>query len=323
MRINELSQIKGTILLEGETGVGKSYWAKKIHALSELAQKSFIEVNLATLSEELIESELFGHVKGAFSGAIQERQGYFEKVNGGILFLDEIGELSLSAQKKLLAILENKTFTRIGSCIQQKFSGRIIAATNLNLEEQVKKGLFRADLFFRLRVFSFHLAPLRETSEKIIPMGEAFFYSFAARPLCISEEVENFLKHYAWPGNIRELKNLMEYLASLTTGLVKISDLPTWVRKNFSSDPSPEKICPETYGDNYKNSLEAFEKSYLEYYLKHFSGKINFTARQLGMNKVTLIAKVKKYGINTELIKLQTQLASYKDNEVLGYTRTA
>lgn len=299
MQEKKLFAVSAPILLCGETGTGKSRLAKLIHEESPWAHKKFLTVHLSSLSESLLESELFGHVRGSFTGALADKKGYCETVEDGTLFLDEIGELSLEAQKKLLYLLEEKRFAPLGSCQSKVFRGRIIAATNKDLRLLVSQGKFREDLFFRLRVFTHTLSPLREEKALILKLAEKFLREFSksqGKTLSLNEKSSDSLLSYSWPGNIRELKNAMEYASYSIGPEISLSDLPSWLIE--ASQSEREVISSEQYPLDYHAALESFEKSYFHYVAHHFQGKINHTARELNMSKSTLISKFRKYGVN-------------------------
>ncbi|MBF0361034.1 MAG: sigma-54-dependent Fis family transcriptional regulator [Oligoflexia bacterium] len=327
--IEDLFRVEGTILLLGETGSGKSYWARKIHENSKFKSKKFMNLNLATLSDELIVSELFGHVRGAFTGAHSFKRGLVEAVGEGTLFLDEVGELSLAAQKRLLMLLDEGVYSPVGSEEIKHFKGRMIAATNKNLKQMVERAEFREDLFYRLNVFSFFIRPIRENKHLLEEIINFYFNKYKKKfkgedglSLSIESECYETLLNYCWPGNIREIKNLMEYLTSLSRGdLIVKSDLPSYITEDktigigeqcskiSSSSHSSSSSCEssadskEEYPMEYCQALEKFERSYFSYVLDKFDGRINYTAEKIKISKVTLISKAKKYGINTMLLR--------------------
>jgi len=294
------------LLLIGETGVGKSRLAKWIHERSERRNFPFIHVNLGAINENLFESELFGHIKGSFTGAINNKLGFCQVTGQGTLFLDEIGELDIVQQKKLLTLLEEKIFYPVGCNEKRSFKGRIIAATNKNLAEQVQKGLFRADLYYRLRGIDYELSPLRNRKDK----ERLIYLEFENSKLRIDkpnmvllEGVVEELLAYNWPGNYRELKQTMDYLCIVADNHVHISNLPKWMKIS-------EKMGENS--DNYYKALEYFEKQFLEKKLTKFKGKINLTSEKINLSKATLISKVRKYDINAKLIK-KAALTAYEE----------
>lgn len=287
------------VLISGETGCGKSYYAKQIYIQSTIGKEQFVTVHLAALSESLIESELFGHEKGSFTGATQTKVGYFEKCGDGTLFLDEIGELSLEAQKKLLYLLEERRYSPVGSTQEKIFRGRIIAATNCNLPELVHQGKFRQDLYYRLLLAQFEIRPLRDRREDFHHLLEEINHSLAekykVKKMALGCGFSQWGMSYSWPGNIREMKNLLEYFYLRGEEVAELSKLPRWIAKQDKEKGS----CSL----DYTQGLEKFEDTFFRQALEHFNGKINETARQIGISKSTLIAKVRKYGINTWDIK--------------------
>jgi transcriptional regulator with PAS, ATPase and Fis domain len=293
------AELDKNILLLGETGTGKSTLAKRIHQESTRHEELFHKVNLATLSDNLLESELFGHKKGSFTGAYKDKIGHCQAVANGTLFLDEIGELSANGQKKLLSLLEEGTFTPVGSTDVIKFRGRVIAATNKDLEMEVSKGNFREDLYFRLLTFSHKLKPIRENKMKIdeILSLKKFEYKSNGKEKKLTPDLKFFLKSYSWPGNIRQLISCLDYLYLMSGDeTIGKEHLPQWVCINDLVE-APVAL--------YKNALESFEKQYLTAMLEKNDGKVNQTSRNIQISKSTLIAKIRKYGINTTFIKYQ------------------
>lgn len=292
-------KIKGTILLTGETGTGKSFLAKQIHQRIK-PQMPFVEVNLATLHETLLESELFGYEKGAFTGAQVTKLGFLDKVRGGILFLDEVAELSLPLQKKLLGLLEEKIYYAVGSTVQKRFHGQIIVATNQNLEELVRQKQFREDLYFRLKVFTHELPPLR-IKKNFSPLCDDFLKNIFQKNIQIDDEVWNLFKAYSWPGNVREFKHTLEYSLTFCDNTLKTEHLPSWIKE--------KRIAKDRFDlpDNYYQALAEFERQYFYEKLEVSEGKINQTARLCGLSKVTLLTKLKKYGISWLVVKAKIQ----------------
>ena len=329
MEVENLYKIDGTILLLGETGTGKSHLAKKIHERSLRKDWPFKVVNLAVSHETLLESELFGHVRGAFTGAIKDKQGALEVVGRGTLFLDEVGELGLGGQKKLLAILEERTFTPVGSMQEKKFQGRIIAATNKNLRKLVKEGYFREDLFYRLQVFVHSIAPLREDAQRLEAILGQYFEDFKAKlnktGLKMGVECRNFLLKHCWPGNIRELKNCLEFMVTVADGKeLGCHLLPPWLPpagdgagvapvRERGPDEGVPIIRVENLPKDYGQALEIFEKNFYTHNLNKFQGRITFTSKVMGISKSTLIAKAKKYGINTMLLRAKIPAGEIKN----------
>jgi DNA-binding NtrC family response regulator len=302
--LQKLINLPAPLLITGETGTGKSFLAKKIFNSSRIHKDKFITAHLASLKEDLLESELFGYKKGAFTGATDAKNGYLRDVGSGTLFLDEIGELSLDAQKKLLYLLEEKKFTPIGSTQSQDFCGRIIMATNRDLKSLVRQGLFREDLYYRVAVFKLNLPSLRENqeilSDSIIDLLSKLKTVYQRPHLYLSEEARAYLLANPWKGNFRELKNTLEYAVFMSEERqIRTSDFP---QNTPTLDPGPknqEKGFIESFPCDFNQSLEIFEKMYLEAILVKNGGRVNDTARRLGMSKTTLIQKAKKHRINT------------------------
>lgn len=292
VQIETLAKIKTCLLLSGPTGSGKSTFAEKIHLQSERKNKKFVRINMASLSSSLIESELFGHEKGAFTGAVFERKSPLETIAGGTLFLDEISELDLSGQKKLLDLIELKTFKRVGGNKEHKFEGTIILATNKCLKTEVTNKNFREDLYYRIRVFEKALSPLRSDPHLLLRILEQT--SRQSRLKTYSEEALRYLLAYNWPGNYRELVNSIEYILTVSNqSVLSVDDLPPWI-KEFGQ---------ESVKDNYKNALDKFEKRLITDKLKLNLGKINETAKVLEISKTTLIQKIRKYQIEVNCLK--------------------
>lgn len=294
----KLPKIEDTILLTGETGVGKTSLAKWIHKSSSKANYQFIQLNVASLSEELFESELFGHKKGSFTGANGDKIGFCEKVGRGVLFLDEIGELSLKLQKKLLTLVDEKIYYPVGSTEKKIFRGQIIFATHRNLNEMVMKGSFREDLYFRICTFSYNIKPLRDEKKiKEIVYSTIKDEQFKQNKFVeLTRGVKNFFENYHFPGNYRELNQIVKYLIFSAEREALTSDLPLWITSQNIEKPS---------SDDYYDALEIFEKRFLVDKLKKYQGMINKTASKINISKVTLISKIKKYDINVIKLKME------------------
>ncbi len=271
-----------TVLIQGQTGTGKEIVAKALHTLSPRADKPFVAVNCAAIPRELIESELFGHEKGAFTGAISTRQGKFQIAHSGTIFLDEIGDMSLETQAKVLRTLEEKEFQRIGGTKSFKTDVRVIAATNKNLAREVEKGNFREDLFYRLNVVSLDLPALRDRKKDIIPLAE----HFAGEGVKISPQAKKLLMLYEWPGNVRELKNCVERAVVMGDGkAIQAEDLPHNIRTGGKVVPMPLE------------SLEQLEEDHIIRVLRHSGWNKSDAARILGITRQTLDNKIEKYKI--------------------------
>ncbi len=292
-----IADSNASVLITGETGTGKELIARSVHFSGSRHNQPFVAVNCAALPDTLLESELFGHEKGAFTGADRQRKGRFETAEGGTLFIDEVGEIPLSLQVKLLRVLQEKTFERIGSNIPIQANTRIVAATNRDLEAMIREGTFRQDLFYRLNVVSIRIPPLRDRREDIPPLVEGFVRRFASennkRIAGISREAMDTLMKYSYPGNVRELENIIQQSVVLTRGeTIMQSDLP--VRLN----ESPKGSKPVMSGDEtFPEKVEAFEKSLILDALSK-SGQVQTRAAELlGISERHLRYKLKKYGM--------------------------
>ena len=330
-KIAKVAPTKAWVLVTGENGTGKELVAREIHALSNLNHKPLVEVNCAAIPEELIESELFGHVKGAFTGATQDRKGKFEIANEGTLFLDEIGDMSLKTQAKVLRILQEQRFERVGGSNPIQVDVRVIAATNKNLEEEIQKGTFREDLYYRLNVISFHVPALRERVEDLKILSDHFLKRIARitrqKPKTLSPNVMEVLGRYTWPGNIRELKNLIERLVILSSDLeIGLDSMPEKMLRSIeaggTTKPEPDSedndIGDEdvagfkdsgpnvplgdgfwnAFGDSLKEAKFQFEKRFIERKLFENDGNISRTAQVIGVERSNLHRKIKTYGID-------------------------
>lgn len=309
LHYKKLINIASPILISGETGTGKSKMARKLFDLSCIHKEKFLTLHLASLKEDLFESELFGHKKGSFTGAVDNKPGYLFETGRGTLFLDEIGELSLESQKKLLYLLEEKKFTPVGSTAALNFEGRIIMATNRNLQNMVREGKFREDLFFRLSIFQLELAPISKDKEKlhrdINRLFEQFRQQYHKHQLKMSPALQHELQTNEWKGNYRELKNCLEYMVALSeSSVLELCSLPIWFKSRESPGPSTNFISH--FPMDFNLASEKFETLFLNEMLTKNKGRVNETARLLGMSKTTLIAKARKYGINTLMIRAES-----------------
>jgi len=303
--ITKVSRSDSTVLILGESGTGKELVAKTIHGSSRRADKPFIAVNCGAIPTELLESELFGHEKGAFTGAVALRIGRFELADSGTIFLDEIGEMPPILQVKLLRVLQEKAFERIGGTKTVRTDVRIIAATNKNLEDAVKDGTFREDLFYRLNVIPIDIPPLRERPEDIPLLSDFFLRRQASRferePLKLSPEVQEVFASYAWPGNVRELENTLERLMVLSDNdTVTPYDLPekiTGKRLPVIPDAADPDSNPFVEGIDLNAALEEYERRLIQHALKLFNGVKSQSAKYLNINRTTLIEKMKRLGL--------------------------
>ena len=299
--IYKVAPATASILIEGESGTGKDLVAKSIHYNSPRHDHPFIAVNCTALAESLLESELFGHEKGAFTGAVTRKKGRFELAEGGTLFLDEIGELSPSLQVKLLRVLQDKVFERVGGLRQVTVNFRLITATNKRLREEVQKGRFREDLYYRLNVVYIKLPPLRQRTEDLRLLVDHFIGKYAAErrmgvPVkSIEREVEQIFYQYDWPGNVRELENTIERAMVLCPDdTIRVSDLPRYFRNNLMGEPQLENIPADA---KLFQTLADIEKKMLLRALENCNNVQSEAAQLLGIGRSGFNKKLKKYGI--------------------------
>lgn len=296
--LDRLATSDVSVLLTGESGTGKELLAQRVHDKSVRARQPFVALNCAAIPQGLIESELFGHLKGSFTGALKDRKGKFEQADGGTLFLDEVGELPLDQQPKLLRALQLGEIEPVGGQTRS-VDVRVVAATNLNLEEEILKGTFREDLYYRLAVIPLQVPSLRQRPEDI-PLLSAHFLRMAAtgRQLCLRNNVADALQQYSWPGNVRELQNLMQRLAILCVDdVVELSDLPANIRQDSTVAATAESspfVLPAT-----GYSLEELEKSAILQALEHSGGNQTKAAELLHIPRHVLLYRLEKYDLKT------------------------
>jgi DNA-binding NtrC family response regulator len=297
------------VLLSGPTGSGKTLAARVIHEHSARAAAPFVVLHCGSLPEQLLESELFGHEKGAFTGAVADRAGHIERAQGGTLFLDEIGDISPVVQAKLLRVVEERAFTRIGGRQDIRVDLRLITATNKDLREEVRAGRFREDLFYRLHVLEIAMPPLRERRQDI-PMLAENFLSSAGRPLALADGTRELLLRHEWPGNLRELRNALEYASAVCTGPVILPHhLPRELQDAVRTAPASDaRLAAELQNwiegklaetSDYDALHDALEALLLKDLLARFQGKPTILARELNMNRVTLRKKLTAAGIRS------------------------
>ncbi|HTD21718.1 MAG TPA: sigma-54 dependent transcriptional regulator [Terriglobales bacterium] len=296
-QIGLMAPTNGRVLIYGESGTGKELVALAIHAQSQRKDAMFVEVNCAAIPEDLIESELFGHRKGSFAGALEDKQGKFHKADGGTLFLDEVGDMSLKTQAKVLRTLDEQRFTRVGEDDAITVDARVIAATNKNLEEEISRGNFREDLFYRLNVIPFYVPPLRERQEDIPLLARHFLREISAtysrRSKDITDDAVEALMRYSWPGNVRELRNVIERMIIMNPTAVKIDrkHLPPLVYR----DGRPKSAAKEF--SSLHQARAAYERDYILKKLDENHGNISRTAEVLGLERSHLYRKMKALGI--------------------------
>jgi len=301
--IEKIADTDSTVLITGESGTGKELVAKTIHYNSSRSRRPFVPLNCAAIPKDILESELFGHEKGAFTGAINTRLGRFELANNGTLFLDEIGELDPSLQVKLLRVLQEKEFERVGGVKTIKVDARILTATNKDLEKAVKEGQFREDLYYRLNVIPLHLPPLRKMKDDVPLLIEHFLSEISKRkkkePPRLNKETMNCLVNHRWPGNVREVENLIERLIVLKEGdEVTPDDLPERLReKRHAPDISMKSQRLSSEGVNLNVMIDEIENNMIVQALEISKGVKSKAANLLGLNRTTLIEKMKKKAI--------------------------
>ena len=295
-----MAPTNGRVLIYGESGTGKELVAHAIHALSQRAREPLVEVNCAAIPEELIESELFGHRKGSFTGAVEDKTGKFQKADGGTLFLDEVGDMSLKTQSKVLRALEEQRFQPLGSPDTVTVDVRVIAATNKELEEEIARGNFREDLFYRLNVIPAHLPPLRDRREDIGLLSEHFLRELVAtygrKPKHLAADALAALEGYSWPGNVRELKNLIERVVIMNTQeRIERRHLPPLL---FRQTRSADGRAPRTSEfSTLQEARAAYERGFILKKLKENQGNMSRTAEALGLERSHLYRKMKALGI--------------------------
>jgi DNA-binding NtrC family response regulator len=295
--VKRVARTNSTVLLTGESGTGKELIASTIHQLSSRSSRPYLPVDCSSLVESLMETELFGHVKGAFSGATGTRDGRFQMADKGTLFLDEISNLSLSVQAKLLRVIQEHEVPRVGSSVPEKVDVRLITATNKDLRSMVDKTEFREDLFYRISVVPIHIKPLREHKSDILPIAEYYLDFFSkkhsGKRFYLSEDAKKSIVSYSWPGNIRELKNTVERLCVLCNNEeISLSDILYYGQKTEPKTPVFDSVTG-------RMTLVEVEKEHIEKALDHFNYQISKTACFLGIDRKTLRLKIRTYGIKT------------------------
>ncbi len=297
-QIEKVAKTNAWVMILGENGTGKELVAKAIHQLSSRREKPFVDINCAAIPDDLLESELFGYEKGAFTGAVNRKPGKLEIANGGTLFLDEVADMSLSSQAKLLRVLEEQEFSRLGSNQKIKVDLRVISATNKDIEKEIEEGRFRQDLYFRLAVVQIYVPPLRERGKDIILLAEHFLEKSCLENKInkpeLTEEVKEYLLKYSWPGNIRELKNLMERLCIFAqNNKITAGDLPPYILKNKSVKTGfLGEIKP------LKQVKEEAEKEMIKLALEKYNNNIKEAAKALEVDMSSLYRKIKQYNLD-------------------------
>ncbi len=298
--VSKVAMTDSTVLVTGESGTGKELVARAIHFNSKRADKMFVTVNCGAIPEELLESELFGHVRGAFTNAVANREGRFSLAHEGTIFLDEIGDMSATLQVKLLRVLQDRTFELVGSSKTRTVDVRVIAATNQNLEDAIADRRFREDLYYRLNVIPIVVPPLRERRDDI-PLLTQHFLNIANegrgdQRIEFSDEVIERLTGFEWPGNVRELENLVERLVTLSTShRVVATDLPSTLQESSPSLPAAPQIPPQ--GLSFRDVVDQFESDLILQALEITHGNKNRAAQLIQMNRTTMLEKMKKKGV--------------------------
>jgi two-component system, NtrC family, response regulator PilR len=298
MLIRKVAGTDATVLISGESGTGKELVARQIHTLSGRSEGPFIALNCGAIPAELLESELFGHERGAFTGAIGARHGMFQVARGGTIFLDEVAEMSPPLQVKLLRVLQEREFRPVGADRTIKCDVRVIAASNKELFDEVSKGRFREDLFYRLQVIPIRLPPLRDRRSDVPLLIEHFLEKMNARrpqgPVRLSEAAQVQLWEYDWPGNVRELENVVEQLVILADGdTVEVDNLPSSVRRFVAGKRNPTPTLTDSEFD-FNSAVEAFESQLIQEALQRSGGNKQAAARLLGLKRTTLVAKLRR-----------------------------
>jgi len=296
-QIQTAAPTNGWVLVSGENGTGKELVARQIHCQSKRASGPFVEVNCAAIPEELIESELFGHEKGAFTGALAQKRGKFELAHGGTLFLDEIADMSLMTQAKVLRILQEQSFVRVGGIKTLEVDVRVVAATNKDLAEEIEKGNFREDLYYRLNVLPFRVPPLRERVEDIATLARTFVENFCAesgsKPKKIAPAAMKLLQAHTWPGNVRELRNLMERLVIMCPDVtIGAASIPDTLRASLEKEVAGTNTLDE--------ARRSFEREFLLSRLAEYGWNISRTAEAIGIARESLSRKIKAHQLEAE-----------------------
>jgi DNA-binding NtrC family response regulator len=306
--IEQVAPARTTVLVTGESGTGKELVARAIHNQSSRADKAFVTVNSANLPTELLESELFGHVRGAFTGAVAAKKGYFEVADGGSIFLDEIGTISMETQAKLLRVIQERDFTPLGETTRRQVDVRIIAATNVDLKQAVVEGAFREDLYYRLNVISINLPPLRDRREDILPLAQHFIRKYSTEngkhiSDQLSPEVLSLMEGYRWPGNVRELENVMEraVIISRTDSIVREALREEITNPEIAaSQASGQSIATQidlSNGISFYDEVNRFQIELIRRALEITGGHQSRAAKLLGLNTTTLNSKIRYYNI--------------------------
>ncbi|MCP4657560.1 MAG: AAA domain-containing protein, partial [bacterium] len=303
--IERVAPTTAPVLITGETGTGKELAARRIHCLSGVAAGPFVTMNCAAIPESLVESELFGYRRGAFTGAERDRRGKFQEADGGTLLLDEIGDMPPAVQAKLLRVLQDGVVEPLGGG-GVAVTVRVLAATHRDLRAMVAAETFREDLLFRLRVIEIEMPPLRERGEDVVLLARLFLDELSARPLRLTPEAEHALRAYRWPGNVRELRNAVERAMIFSRGgIVQLDDLPSEVAAVAESEPDGEEsLIAWKPGEDFRTAkervIERFERAIISAALRDESGNISGAAKALGLHRQNLQQKLRQLGIDAQ-----------------------
>ncbi|MCY4489219.1 MAG: sigma 54-interacting transcriptional regulator [Deltaproteobacteria bacterium] len=296
-----------TVLITGESGTGKELVARTIHDRSRRASQPFVAVNCGAIPEDLLENELFGHVRGAFTGAQQTRSGRFMSAKEGTIFLDEIGEITPRLQTKLLRVLQEREFNPLGSDVATRTDARFVAATNRDLREAIPAGLFREDLYYRLAILSLELPPLRARRDDIPPLIQHFLKRYGGNPpRTIEDAAMTRLRAYDWPGNVREMENLIERLITLTDHIeIRAEDLPElsgYLKPPGEGAPLPEFVLPSD-GIDIDQCIHRFQREMMVQALERANGNKTAAAILLGLNRTTFIERMRRHGLGSLILR--------------------
>lgn len=298
--LDKIKASESTVLIQGENGTGKELIAKAIHYNSPRKEQAFVPINCAAFNDNLLESELFGHVKGSFTGAVKDRKGYFEIADGGTLFMDEIGDISQAMQVKLLRVLQDGSYTPVGGTETRKSHVRIVAATNRDLKSMVEEGTFRQDLYFRLHVIGIHVPPLRDRKEDLLVLAEHFLAKSSKEknlePRILAKRAIEKMYDYGWPGNIRELENEMERVTVLSGTELRIT--PEMLSPRIRDAADKPKVQGSRLSGRLKDALEELERDMIREGLRRTGWNKSKLAKELGISRAGLIMKVEKYGLD-------------------------
>jgi two-component system response regulator AtoC len=303
--ISRVAFSSATVLITGESGTGKELVARAIHFTGNRKDEKFVAINCATLSENLLESELFGHVKGAFTGAIKDKKGLFEEADGGTLFMDEIGDIPKSVQAKILRVLQEGEFISLGDTVTKKVDVRIVAATNQDLLQRVQEKEFREDLYYRLNVINIRMPPLRERKEDIPLLVKHFIEKYNKKENKqingISPEVETEFYHYHWPGNVRELENVIERAITLTNeDVISINVILPLVKKEGVPGDFGDELLAQPYKEARRKALDSFNVKYITNVLNKTSGNVTNAAKESEIERQYLQRMLKRYNIKSK-----------------------